>query len=199
MDTFQKQLHLPVTRIDDSERMLSQLKVQYLVAIRTLITRSVCSRYMLFFDTWTVSSRTFWHKDDAIGSQAVHFDRNVIHNTDKFDFRTKPSGTNAVTAPNAKIFALFGSTHLVHDMICSCMTVVPHRCNKKKESSSAGVDNGLATKPKLSSSPKPFSKQRTLHGCNPRHYRTVSTTALHHDSAQPCCRVRKTLKRSARL
>ena len=28
MDTFQKQLHLPVTRIDDSKRMLSLLKVR---------------------------------------------------------------------------------------------------------------------------------------------------------------------------
>lgn len=27
MDTFQKQLHLPVTRIDDSKRMLAALKV----------------------------------------------------------------------------------------------------------------------------------------------------------------------------
>lgn len=28
MDTFQKQLHLPVTRIDDSKRMLGLLKVR---------------------------------------------------------------------------------------------------------------------------------------------------------------------------
>lgn len=29
METFQKQLHLPVTRIDDSKRMLALLKVPY--------------------------------------------------------------------------------------------------------------------------------------------------------------------------
>jgi len=29
METFQKQLHLPVTRIDDSKRMLALLKVTF--------------------------------------------------------------------------------------------------------------------------------------------------------------------------
>ena len=37
METFQKQLHLPVTRIDDSKRMLALLKVplQSLMCIDT--------------------------------------------------------------------------------------------------------------------------------------------------------------------
>ncbi len=35
METFQKQLHLPVTRIDDSKRMLALLKVSYTSLICT--------------------------------------------------------------------------------------------------------------------------------------------------------------------
>ena len=40
MDTFKNHLHLPVTKIDDSERMLARLKVQHLLAQQRLASPS---------------------------------------------------------------------------------------------------------------------------------------------------------------